>query len=416
MGLFSRIVDRVKQFFWDIYTDLVEPALDWIRQKIEDIVVALRIFRHNLKALLAKWLQNDLFFVIFMQTVGAAVLYAPQLLAAAAKWTIVLWVKTMAEALKERVLDLININGLIDLVTVHKILMVIWQEYRKVLYSFADVVSQFSTDLGEGSAYLHAYFTALRGIMHGTNAILGGDPIQVEVEWYGRCAEFFERANDRFARYARDPGRLLYDFIDWYILEAASEQRDVSQAQLDEIRENRDRLKELDEGEKELRQSLDTFIELQPNAIEEQIRVRWDPINEFLIEFEEVFIAELMRQVNGIVDALEWREEQQKKVNAVVQAKANEQNRAIFEAWLLTEDQAAQAGASFDYALAASLKDDVESFNEAWDEYANRYAYITAAYVDALGKLPALRMEEAGAIHPKPERVVNIPSPFIGDY
>lgn len=416
MGIRSWVRKKLEDFGEWFYETIVEPAVDWLQRAIDNIIVALRIFRHNLKAKLAEWLDNDIFFLVFLVNVISLAIYLPQIIAAASSWIVTIWIQSMIIKLKDRLVKLIDVNKYIDLLMLHNILLVLWEEYKKAFYSFAEVISQFAAELGEGSAYLHTYFSALRGIMHGTNAVLGGDPLQTEIEWYGRCADFFERANDRFARYARDPGRLLYDFLNEVLIPAAEEQREVNQAELDEIRENRDRVVEVDEGMTELRESLDTFIELQPNVIEAEVRERWDPINEAWEEIQTTFYGEFVRILNGIVDAVELRAEQQTRINAVAQAKADEQNRAIYEAWLLTEDQASQAGASAEYTLGLSMREDQEGFDEAIKGYVDRYGNITADFIRDLSDRPALVFEQPGVISVKPDRLVDIPSPFVGDY
>jgi len=297
----------------------------------------------------------------------------------------------------------------------HKILVVLWTDYREVAYSFADAVSQLAAELGEGSGYLHAYFASLRGIMHGTNAIIGGDPLQAEIEWYTRTSEFFEKANDRFNRYARDPGRLFYDFLNEVLIPAAEEQRVVNQAELDEIRENRDRLVEFDDGLTELRVSLDTFIELQPSVIEAQIRERWDPINDWWIEVENVFLKEMMRVVNGVVDAVEWRAEQQEKINAVVAAKANQPGQIAGNIAELTAEEMRNAGGGFDHMIGKSREEEIDELVEAGGKYAIDYDSITAEFIESLGFFEVLSYEPV-FISGRADLVIDIPSPFVGDY
>ena len=412
MSIRSWFVDRLQGF----YEKIIEPALDWVRRAIENVVVALRIFRHNLKEKLARWMQNDAFFLSFIVAAIVAAIYIPKLIVKAQSWVAIIWIESMAIKLKEAVVGILDVSKLIDLITLHKILTVFFDEYKAVFYSFADAVSQLSAELGEGSAYLHAYFASLRGIMHGANAVLGGDPLQVEIEWYTKTSAFFEKANDDFNKYARDPGRLLYDFIDEVLIPAAQESQDVSQAQLDEIRNNRDRLTELTEGEKELRTSLDTFIELQPDVIEDQIRERWDPINEWLIEFEDVFIAELVSKINGIVDALEWQYQQQLKINqAAAKNEADAKRRADIILSMTPED-IGLLGSVWDEVIGVGIDGDYTDWQTAANSIGVNYDEITADYIRDLNVSLALQIEDPTAVRLKPDRDVDIPSPFIGDF
>lgn len=415
MSIRSWVRDKIEDFGDWLWNSLIKPTVDFLRRMIDNIITALRIFRHNLKAKLAEWMQNDGFFLAFIAAIIAAIIWIPQLVAKAQSWVAVIWIQSMAIKIKEATIALIDVNRLIDWVMLHKILLVLWDEYKETFYALADAVSQLASELGEGSAYLHAYFASLRGIMHGTNAILGGDPLQVEIEWYGRCSSFFERANDRFARYARDPGRLLYDFIDEVLIPAAEEAKDVSQAELDEIRNNRDRLVEVDEGQKELQLSIDTFIELQPNAIEEQIRERWDPINEAWTEINDVFFSEMMRIVNGVYDAVEWNHQQQLAINAAAEKNAASGRHIADMMTQMEDDERNILGGMYDDFLDAGTQEERDAFARASGMYGRDYDSITREYILSLGISPALRFEPISS-RGRPDLVINIPSPFVGDY
>lgn len=415
MSIRSWVRDKIEDFGSWLIDKIIEPALDFIRRAIQNIVVALRIFRHNLKAKLAKWMENDLFFIIFLQTIVAAFFYVPQLAAQAATWVATLWVKNMAKQIGDAIVDVIDVNKYIDFVLLHKILLLIWEDYKKTAYAFADAVSQLSSELGEGSAYLHAYFASLRGIMHGSNAILGGDPLQVEIEWYGRTADFFEKANDRFARYARDPGRLLYDFLNEVLIPAAEEQRDVSQAEMDEIRNNRDRLVEIDEGQKLLQDSINDFMDLQPNAIAEQINRVWEPINEKWTEINEVVFGEMMNLINGVVDAVEWHYQAQLAINDAAEKNAASGKHLADMMMTMEDDERNILSGAYDDLITQGLIDETGEFGDLASQYRRDYDSITRAYILGLDISPALLLEYSGSAN-KPDRVVNVPSPFIGDF
>lgn len=415
MSIKSWIRDKLEDFGDWLYEKVIQPAVNWLRDAIENIVTALRIFRHNMKAKLAEWLENDWFFLAFVTLIVAGVYYIPKIMVKMQSWIVKIWIESMAIKIKEAVVNVIDVNLYIDIVTLHKVMMVVWGEYRETAYAFADAVSQLAAELGEGSGYLHAYFAALRGIMHGTNAILGGDPLQTEIECYGRTAAFFEKANDRFARYARDPGRLIYDFLNEVLIPAATENRDISQAQMDEIRNNRNRLVEIDEGQKELQTSLDTFIELQPNVIEEQIRERWDPINEAWIEIQTVFFGEMMRVVNGVVDAVEWHYQRQLEINRVVEEKQNSAQARIDFFMNLAEFDQEMIGSTFDFLLYQGNKEEMEDLNSVVSQYVRDYNSITFSYIRNMPISPAL-LFESSYVDLIPDIAFSIPSPFVGDY
>lgn len=407
--------DKIEDLGDWIVDKILAPFKEWVFRAIENIIVALRIFRHNLRQKLAEWLENDWFFLAFVAAIAATIYFIPKLIVKMQSWVVTIWVQSMAIKLKENVVALIDINKLIDLHLLHNILLVVWEEYANTFYDFCDAVSQLATELGEGSAYIHAYFSSARVIMHGTNAVLGGDPLQVEVEWYDRTSAFFIRADERFARYARDPGRLYYDFMEEVLLPAAQEQRDVNQEELDQIRENYNRSVQVETGMKDIRLGLDSLVEAFPGEIEAQLRDRWDPINARWLEIEELWNSQIMATIGKIVDAVEEHHQEQLAINRA--AEANQRSARVQSDILMGMDVNEQRimGDTYDYFLALSMGVEIDELRAASTQYNRDYDSITARYIAGLGISPALGYEPIDIIS-RPDLLLNIPSPFVGDY
>ncbi len=244
MSLRSWVVDKIRNAVDWIVDKVLKPFRIWVQEAIQNIIVALRIFRHNLKKKLAEWMENDWFFLLFVTVIIASVFIVPKHIEKIKNWAVVAYISTVVENLKTGVGNILDANKIIDLHLLHSILLVIWDDYKETFVAFTDAVSQLSSELGEGSTYIHAYFIASKAVMMGTNAIIGGDPLAVEIEWYTRTSKFFTDAEKDFARYARDPGEIYYDFMEKVMLPAAAEQRDASQAEIEQIRDNYNRTKE----------------------------------------------------------------------------------------------------------------------------------------------------------------------------
>lgn len=415
MSIRSWVRDRIEELGDWIIDKVLGPFKDWVIKTIEDIIVALRVFRHNVRQKIAEWMENDWFFFGFIIATAATIYFLPKVIAKAKSWVITAWIRTVVKGIKDGVVDLIDANKLIDIHLMHTILKVVWVEYREVFVDFSDAISQFAAEIGEGSAYVHAYFSAARVIMHGTNAVIGGDPLQVEVEWYDRTSQFFVRMDDRFARYARDPGRLYYDFMDEVIIPAATEQRDVNQAQVDQVRENYNRSVEVETGMEQIRVGLDDLVEAFPGVIEAQLRERWDPINEAWIEIRDVWTQQIMSTITAVVDAVEEHYQYQLKINAAAEKNARDA-KAISDNFMGLDVEGQRIlGSTYDYLITQSLSEDRDEWGNIVSKYIRDYDSITLEYIRGLGISPALGFEPTFT-KLIPDLAINIPSPFVGDY
>jgi len=114
MSIRSWIRDKLQALGEWIVDKVFAPFADWVRRAIQNIIVALRIFRHNLKAKLAEWMENDLFFILFI--VGAVVLIfkLPKWIGQAKKWWIDSYIKTVITNIGKRIVNIISINKLIN--------------------------------------------------------------------------------------------------------------------------------------------------------------------------------------------------------------------------------------------------------------------------------------------------------------
>jgi hypothetical protein len=399
-----------------IYDNVISPVADWIVDTIEYIRVNLRNFMHRAKAWLAKWLENDLIFILFIVYLLALAFALPTIMqligSSAAYKAITTWVKLLID----KTVKLIDIKKYIDVHLIDTVLKVFVEEYREVRSTMTRAVSALAADFGEGTGFLHAILESGRGIYMGTGAILGNDARLTETEWYRDSSEFVKNVNDRFYHYARDPGLIYSDFFEHVLLPRAQEQATVNQAELDQIRENYDRTVEIETGLTQIETSIDLFIETMPASIEAQFNRRWDDVRPVIEDLLEVLRDEIIPMFGEIKAAFEEHVAYQLKINAEYQRKFGSPVGLLKTYYLLPESEQAQTEDIVNDIVLGKWEDTVKEKNEAGAYWQNRLTALLDGIIEPFLPSPALALEESFAVSGRPKLAINIPSPFVGEY
>jgi len=413
MGWLSDAWDNVTGFINDY---IWEPVVTFFTDAIDDMKYYVRMVRHEMNQKFAKWLKNDIFFMAFVAALVLLVIFSGKIKAFFKLTKFYTLTQDLVARIKEGTITLRRLNLIIDLKLLHQISKVFFENYRETMLAFSEAVSQLCSELGEGSAYLHAYFASLRGIKMGSAAILGLPLEAAEASWYNDTTEFLEKANFHFRLYAKDPGRLYYDFVDWQLRNAYDTYRDASQVQVDEIRNNHERVTEVDNGLIQVTENLEMFIANMPAEVEAAFREQIGPFQDELNRIAETFHTQFMPMLNEIVAAFEEHYQYQTLLNDKAQENMMRYDGIFSNPWTMGEQEQANVGGSLGYLLNKGTQEDSETIDSVLSEHRNRYAGITSEYIRQLVRIPVLEIEAPGVFHVKPERTVNIPSPFVGDY
>jgi len=394
---------------------IIEPLVEWIHEALEEIMYRFRLWRHKLNELIEKWISTDLGFLLALDAVLIAILLGPQLIDQFKSTAVYSMIKDVAQKIIDGVIDLFDPLKLINWKLLHDILQLFWDDYAEVSGAFNNAVSQIAAELGEGSAYIHAYLASARGIYYGTAVFTGSTPNQAEMEWYADSTEFIKEANKNFERYARDPANIYYDFMTHVLIPRADTQNELRREELARIEENYRRQQEMSAALDLVRDSVETFIENMPAEIEEEFRKRWDPVRKRLDRTVDYWEGTILPYIDGLYLAVNEWYDMQEKVNAAALDKALTASRTMQGFWeMQVEERGAFAG-FIEAALTLSIGDEAAALSTEASEVAGRIQAASDEIFGSFTAQPALAIER-GEIRFPPERRVNVPSPFVGEY
>jgi hypothetical protein len=413
VGWFSDTWDNIVDWTGD---NIVSPIVDFYTDTAEWLRVEFTVLAHETKKKLAEWLDNDWHFLLFLLALVVVLIVLPN---------VILWIGTsgltealsgFVKAISAGIVKLTGVKIWIDLKLLDTVLKIFWSEYRDVRMSLTRAVSVMAADLGEGTGFIHALMESARGTYVGTAAIIGLPVSTAEIEWYNDAAKFTKKIDDKFRDYAKDPGLIYYDFVNEVLLPRAEELTTVQQAELDEIRESRDRLVQFEGGLELVRQSVDDFVVLMPAAIEAQFERRWDDVRPYIDDAIEVLTVEIIPRFEATVAAFEEHQEMQRKFNDKVLADLNQASSVWANYLAVDEEDQALATAGF-----AEIITDGESSEAVLSDpdaalWQGRLDRLTYAGIAAGAAKAPLAYEARFTGRVPAERKLSIPSPFVGAY
>ncbi len=346
MGFFSDIWDLIKiaintwkDVFGGAASSVFNDFFTWVTDTINYITGWIRWRRHQLIVAIAQWLKSDFNFLLMI--IGAIFLAVamPAIVSAVKAAGKVILASAIVKQIKETTLKIIDVELLIDIKLLSTILYIIWPDYTAQLDEYSEAISSLAWELGEGTGYLHAYFAAQRTIVYSSAALVGVDPKMAELEAYEQSSEFFRKIDDRFKRYAFNPGLIITDFIEEVLIPAAETLRDAQQGLVSDVRENYNRGVQTEQELKNIKGAVNTFIEAMPDEIAFQLLKRWKPIDDKLNKWIDFIDDELMPKIDGIISAAEERAAYQDQANAYAQKKLDDPLNSMINYELANEEQ-----------------------------------------------------------------------------
>jgi len=408
-NLWNRIIDWVRE-------KLIAPLIDWIKQLFEDTSAWWKIWKYELSKLIGKWLENDLFFLAAVAGTIALAFWFPAIKNWVGKLSVTLLLKAAWEDVKEGLVDVLDFIHIVELDAINTILKILWPDWRVMMAQLADVTSDLAEALGEGSGYIHAFF----GVIHSTaileHAFLGTDPKLAQLAVFEDTNKALTRIDEKFREYVYSPGLILRDIIEDFYLPRAENLRVAQQSTIGEIRENRDRVVEVNRALHGLEGSLTHFIAIQPAEMQAIITKRLGPFVESLSDMLYVMDTEIMPRIDGIIDAMALREERQQTINDNVLARISDPYQLLLQAEFMRPEDLADLE---DYI--AELEDRAED-REVAEILVPAIEEIEQQVVSALvpateaSLMPSLGYEPAGAATPAISPGATKDDWFVGEF
>lgn len=395
MGRIWRAIRKAIAWLIDV---IIRPFVDWVTKAIAWLTDQLRYWKHKFFELLAKWLENDVFFLGVIVATIALAIYWPKIVAWLTQTSLALMLKGLWEDVKKGVASILDLIHIIELDTINTMLKILWPEWRALMTQLSDVASALAEELGQGSAYIHAYFSVVHGLAIVSNSFIGADPELAEMQAFEDTSAALVRINDRFKRYNENPGELIRDLIEEVYLPYGENIRDAQGATIKEIRDNYNRVQEVNVAMHVLEDSLTHFIKIQPEAMAAIVSARLQPFVDSLTDALYVMDTEIMPKINGIIEAIELQSERQQILNDNILARISDPYELLAQAEFMTDEDRENLENYIAELEGRVMEPDLSSTAYGVDQIAEPVDAATHAILDfkiaiSIGERPALSFE-----------------------
>jgi len=399
-----------------IVDKVLRPIIQWITDAIDWVVKSLRKARIQFMYALSDWLQDDTFFFCAFVAMIAGAFILP----AVAVWVKTIMAKFYASALvlaiKNGIAKLIDIKKIVDLKFLSDMLKIVMPSYKEALLGLNAALSSFAKELGEDTAFIHSYIALGRGITAGTTALLGLPPETTELSWYEKASAWSARLRSRVDRYVDNPEMIFNDIIDEVLIPLQNEYSTVQQAELEELKANIDRVREVEGGIKLLESSLSDFIEAQPEEIEKVLLAKVGPTLKNIREALESVEVNLLDKVDAIYSLLQEHENRIGRMNKVVEEKWWDIRKQFAEyfLWMEAERKEFQVDVADVVLLGVDVKveEQIAAVMPVFEDWGASLAEALAAFQG----FPSLSFEPAALAFPSPPSGEVGKSWFVGEY
>ena len=395
---------------------ILRPIVKWITDAIDWVVKSLRKARIKFMYALADWLKDDVFFFCAAVVLIAGVFLLPHLIKYMAALVKKLLASALIAAIRNGIVKLLDIKKIIDLKLLSDMLKVLFPEYKKALLGLNAALSSFAKELGEDTAFIHSYIALGRGITAGTTAILGLSPESTEISWYEKASEWSAKLRSRVDRYVDNPEMIFNDIIDEVLIPLQEDYTIAQQAELDELKANIDRVREIEGGIKLLESSMSTFIADMPDEIEAVMLSKVGPTLKNIREALENLDTNLLDSVDAIYVLLKEHEDRIARMNKIVDEKWWDIRKQFAEyfLWIEAERKEFQVDVADVVLLGVDVKveDQIKAVMPIFEDWGDSVAKALAAFKG----FPSLSFEPAALELPSPPSGEKGKSWFIGEY
>lgn len=259
--------------------------------------------------------------IVMLALALTAAVVAPELVAKIMSTSVAIFIKQIVEWVKEKTGNLLELIGFVDIVSVHQALMVLWPKWRETFVPFNDAISALSEQLGQGTGYIHAWLSTAHGLSMIGTSLLGLDPEVGELRSVEQSSLFMKTLDEKFRRYAHDPGEIITDIIEDIYIPNANEIRDTHRGLIDSVAETRQYFENLNAAFDTLDAGLQAIIDYTIPEMQEQMAENLKGVRDVIDTYQGWINEYVLPNIDLSIRVLTQRAEWLEQANAVARAK-----------------------------------------------------------------------------------------------
>jgi len=360
--------------------NLLRPATEWFIELIEWITDELRYWKHKFFEVMAEVYATDLGFLYITAATILIGVYAPQIVSAIAASGFGVAIKKIGAWLTEKIGNILNLIGIEDILALNEMAKLFWPDWRELMSSLSDATSALAEELGQGSAYISAWFSVVHAFAMLGCSFLDIDPETAELRAFEDTQAFLKEINENFRRYAHDPGLIIRDIIEKFYIPYATEFGDAQQGLIDTVGQARTDLDEIFDLIKEANDALTHFIGIQPEETAAIVEEKLGPLRDALGDLTYEYRVNWVPKIEGTLKILEDRADIIEERNAILATKVDDPLYTLAMYDLMTDDEKSKFNRGTMLIAAAGEEEELEATLPALDGVAGALVVATQGY------------------------------------
>jgi len=364
---------------WIVDT-VLRPATEWFVELINWITDELRYWKHLFFEALADLYATDLGFLYL--TIGTILIgvYAPQIIAKIASSGFGLAIKNITAWIKEKIGNILNLAAIEDILALNEMAKLMWPEWRDLMSMLSDATSALAEELGQGSGYIHAWFSTVHAFALLGTSFLDIEPEAAELQAFEETESFLKKINEKFRTYSHNPGQIVRDIIDELYIPHATQFKDAQQGLIDTVGQARDDINETFDLIEAANEALTHFIGIQPDETAAIVEEKLGPLRDSLDDFIYEYRLNVLPKIEGAITILEDRADMIEERNAILATKVDDPlyTLAMYDLMTDTEKSAFNRGTML--IAAAGENEELEATLPSLDGVAGALVAATQSY------------------------------------
>jgi len=272
--LWSKIISWIAGF--------VRGAISQITKWIEDARVAINLLKYKIRMKIAGWLQDDtatilmIFGIVAAAIVGFLVGRAPWFLKMVANF------KLARVEFKNKLGSIAQIMGFQVAYAVHRLSMVFFPEYQKMISDLHASVSAFMEVIGEPMRTASILLESGRALVYASYTLVGMEDNFKEASWLSGVQTWLNQAGQRIERYTRNPELIMHDIWMDVVQPNLAPANEAMGTVYSTLHNLSDKAITFTDNLDDFRKRLDDFTAAMPDEIRTLVESRLSPVTDKL--------------------------------------------------------------------------------------------------------------------------------------
>ena len=187
----------------------------------------------------------------------------------------------------------------------HNMLSAVWIDYRNVFLSVNNAAAGLSATLGYSLEFLPTALNNIKNVYVQSATLLGFNTRASDISFLDFYAQFLEKWDNNFDRYARNPGMIMDDIQDWAELYAYQLIPGMDNGINTAIQNTMDIIDEKIDQIDELEESVNTLITELPEENFSRVQEWYAPIHAEITDFQDTYVTPALEYLNNLTDILD---------------------------------------------------------------------------------------------------------------